>query len=149
MSERAEMSRPGACPRCGADSVFAYVVHANGIRVRSSRSISWHDCEYREARSRSGVTEEVAALFYERDGRWTLTLMEVCGPESDAARAVADLLDLSQEDAYARLRRPPENGPAFAGVKAVIDEAGAFLAAHGILARVGPDGGPCESNHDR
>lgn len=74
-------------------------------------------------------------LFCKRDGRWSLTLEGVRGPESEAVRALAKLLGLTEERARIRLRRLPESAPMLVGVKAVIQEAAAFLAERGIVVR--------------
>lgn len=136
MSQRAEISHLNPCPRCKRESTVSYVVYANGPRIRASRSISCDNCGYREARDRSYVPEDVATLFYQRDGKWRLTLQEVCGPEDVATRAVAELFGISEMDSRARLGGIPESTPAIVGVKAVVDEARAFLLERGIGAQV-------------
>lgn len=75
MPNRDEITVTGPCPRCSSDCCYTHVVYADCGEVRVSRGASCSRCRYREERDRRAVPADVAALFYERDGRWGLTLV--------------------------------------------------------------------------
>ena len=92
-----------------------------------------------EARDSHSVPEAMAELFFQRDGKWQLTLgMFHGGDETAAAKALAKAFKLSEEGALERIKQLPESTPAFFGVEQVVLELGEFLSGAGIHVRAEP-----------
>lgn len=136
MSQRVQLIQHSSCPKCRKGVDLSFVIRASDGRINCSRGLSCPHCGWRESRDRRNVPDDVAELFYTRDGKWRVILVDWKGDLGAAARALAIVAGLEIDDATAMLDQHSHARTILTGVSAVVRDAFEFLQDAGVETRV-------------
>ncbi len=116
------------CPRCGTAGTEAYSLHGRRYELRFTASFKCNNCSYGLEADGSEVPDDVRALFYEAEGRWTATVRSLGPRRVEALRVLRALLGATPAEI---LRLLQEGRPVAEGTLAEVEAAQELLAEAG------------------